>query len=214
MLENGFGEHDIQGIGDKHIPLIHNVMATDVVTAVSDQATDRLDLACNSPAGRRYLADRRKVPTGTLEALSSLGLSSLCNVLASIKVAKHFGLGPDDVILTVATDGASMYGSVRERTVTTKFGGVFDEVAAAETVGQHLFGQTDDHLLELTHVDRTRIFNLGYFTWVEQQGVSLEDFVARRDQAFWVGLRELVPAWDAMIEEFNGRTGVLAGLGT
>jgi cysteine synthase len=213
MLENGFGEHDIQGIGDKHIPLIHNVMATDVVTAVSDQATDRLDVVCNSGAGRRYLADRRKVPTETLEALSSLGLSSLCNVLAAIKVAKHFGLGPDEVILTVATDGASLYGSVRERTVSTRFGGTFDEVAAAETVGQHLLGQTDDHLLELTHVDRTRIFNLGYFTWVEQQGVSLEDFVARRDPAFWVGLRDLVPAWDAMIEEFNGRTGVLAGLG-
>ena len=209
MLYNGFGEHNIQGIGDKHIPLIHNVMATDIVTAVSDRSTDRLDVLFNSDVGRAYLADRRGVDPGLIAGLSSLGLSSICNVLASIKTAKYLGLGPDDAIVTVATDGAAMYGSERERSLAKHFGGVFDDVAAGETFGTHLLGATTDHLLELRHEDRRRIFDLGYFTWVEQQGVSVEDFRARAEPSFWSQMREVVPIWDGLIDAFNARTGVL-----
>ncbi len=115
MLRNGFGEHNIQGIGDKHIPLIHNVMATDFVVGVSDRATDHLEVMFASAAGRDYLARRRGVPAGIIEALPSLGFSSLCNVVAAIKVAKYEGYGPDDVVATVATDGAAMYGTEIEQ---------------------------------------------------------------------------------------------------
>ena len=208
MLYNGFGEHNIQGIGDKHVPLIHNVLATDVALAVSDRATDRLGVLLGTDVGRSHLA-RRGVPFGVLEELPSLGLSSICNVLGAIKVAKHFGLGPDDVVVTVATDGAAMYASEREIALDRYFPDGFDEVAAAEVFGEHLLGTTTDHLQELGRVERERIFNLGYFTWVEQQGVSLEDFQARRDPGFWTRLRELVPAWDEQIDEVNARTGVL-----
>ena len=114
MLDNGFGEHNIQGIGDKHIPLIHNVLNTDVALAVSDRATDRLGVLFGTDVGRRYLAERRGVPADVLDELPSLGLSSICNVLGAIKTAKHFDLGPEDVIVTVATDGAAMYDSERE----------------------------------------------------------------------------------------------------
>jgi cysteine synthase len=212
MLCNGFGEHNIQGIGDKHIPLVHNVMNTDFVAAVSDRATDRLGVLFNTGVGRSHLVERRGVDAALVESLSSLGLSSICNVLAAIKTAKYEGYGPDDVVVTVATDGATMYGSERDLALARYFPGGFDEVAAAEVFGEHLLGVTTDHLLELTHSERERIFNLGYYTWVEQQGVSIEDFSARRDQAFWKGMREVVPAWDAMIDEFNGRTGVLERL--
>src|SRR6476620_1187615 len=126
MLENGFGEHNIQGIGDKHIPLIHNVMATDVVTAVSDRATDGLDVLFNTDVGRSFLVGRQGVDPGVVDALGSFGLSSICNVLAAIKTAKYLDLGPEDVILTVATDGAAMYGSERERAISEDFGGDFD----------------------------------------------------------------------------------------
>ena len=71
-----------------------------------------------------------------------------------------------------------------------------------------MLGAATDHLLELSAVDRTRIFNLGYYTWVEQQGVSVPEFNVRRDQRFWKGLHDILPAWDAMIDEFNARTGV------
>ena len=209
LLRNGFGEHNIQGIGDKHVPLIHNVLTTDVVLAVSDRATDRLGVVFGSEVGRRYLAERRRVPAEVLEGLSSLGLSGICNVLGAIKVAKHLGLGPEDAVVTIATDGAAMYDSERERALERYFPGGFDEVAASEAFGEHVLGATTDNLRELTREERERIFNLGYFTWVEQQGVSLADFEARRDPAFWVGVRNRTAEWDALIEELNARAGVL-----
>ncbi len=57
----------------------------------------------------------------------------------------------------------------------------------------------------MTHHERTRIFNLGYYTWVEQQGVLLDAFERRRSQRFWQGLRQAVPAWDALIAELNAK---------
>ena len=208
MLANGFGEHNIQGIGDKHIPLIHNVMNTDLVAGISDRATDQLSVLFSSGAGRQYLSGRRRVPDAVLDTLPSLGLSSICNVLAAVKTAKYLRLGPDDVIITVATDGAAMYESERERIAARDFPGGFDAIDAAGVFGQWMLGASTDHLLETTQADRDRIFNLGYYTWVEQQGVALPDFEARRDQRFWAGLRDLLPAWDAMIGEFNSRTGL------
>ncbi len=212
MLRNGFGEHNIQGIGDKHIPLIHNVLNTDVALAVSDRATDRLGVLFSSAVGRAYLADRCGVSGDVLAGLPSLGLSSICNVLGAIKTAKHYGMGPDDVIVTVATDGDSMYESERELALARYFPRGFDEVAAGEVFGEHLLGAATDDLLELTSVDRERIFNLGYYTWVEQQGISVEDFESRRMPAFWDGIHELVRDWDALIDDFNARTGVLETL--
>ncbi|HSC49461.1 MAG TPA: pyridoxal-phosphate dependent enzyme [Gaiellaceae bacterium] len=209
LLLNGFGEHNIQGIGDKHVPLIHNVLNTDVVLAVSDRATDRLGVVFGTEVGRRYLAGRRRVPAATIEALSSLGLSGICNVLGAIKVARHLRLGPDDAVVTVATDGAAMYDSERERALVKQFPDGFDEVAAAEAFAEHVLGATTDNLRELTREERERIFNLGYFTWVEQQGVLLEDFEARRDPGFWAGVRGLADEWDVLIEELNARAGVL-----
>ena len=208
LLYNGFGEHNIQGIGDKHIPLIHNVLNTDVALAVSDRATDRLGVLFGTEVGRRLLA-RRGLPETVIAELDSLGLSSICNVLGAIKVAKYYGLGPSDVVVTVATDGAAMYDSERETALARYFPEGFDDLAAAEVVGEHLLGTATDHFLELGRVDRERIFNLGYYTWVEQQGVSLDDFEARRDPAFWAGLREAVAGWDDLIDELNARSGVL-----
>jgi cysteine synthase len=210
LLYNGFGEHNIQGIGDKHVPFIHNVMNTDVAVAVPDAATDGLGVLFGSEAGRDYLLRRRHVPPTLVAALDHFGLSSICNILAAVKTAKYFGLGPDDIVMTVATDGAEMYGSERQKAMGRRFSHAFDTVNAAEVFGQHMLGATTDHLLEMSAVDRTRIFNLGYYTWVEQQGVSVPEFNVRRDQRFWKGLHEIVPAWDEMIDEFNARTGVSA----
>jgi len=210
MLENGFGEHNIQGIGDKHIPLIHNVMNTDAVAGISDAATDHVDLLMNTPAGREFLSGRKGVGKDVIDAFSSFGLSSICNVLAAIKTAKYYRMGPDDVIVTVATDGSTMYGSERDKTTARDFGGEFDAVDAGEVFGQHLAGLGTDDYLETSLRDRERIFNLGYFTWVEQQGVEIDEFVARRDLAWWRELQDVVPVWDAMIEEFNEQTGVQA----
>jgi cysteine synthase len=157
-----------------------------------------------------YLRARRRVPEPVLDALPAFGLSSICNILAAVKAARYLRLGPDDVILTVATDGAGMYGSERERIAARDFPAGFEMADAAEVFGRWMLAIGTDDLLETTLADRDRIFNLGYYTWVEQQGVSLADFESRRDQRFWAGLRGLLPAWDDMIAEFNGRTGLAA----
>jgi cysteine synthase len=207
MLENGFGEHNIQGIGDKHIPLIHNVMNTDTVVGISDAATDQLNVLFNTTVGREYLLHRRGVPLEIVDALGSFGLSSICNVLAAIAVARQDRLGPDDVIVTVATDGAAMYLTERDKVIARDFDQRFDRVNAAEVFARHVLGGAESQrLLDLTPVDRRRIFNLGYFTWVEQQGIEFEGFVARREPGFWGDLRAALPAWDELITAFNERT--------
>jgi hypothetical protein len=180
-------------------------MATDAVSAISDRATDALGLLFNHEAGRRYLAARRGVPAEVIGALGSLGLSSVCNVLAAIKTARWFDLGPDDAVLTVATDGAAMYGSEWPRIERRDFPRGLDEVACGEVFGEHLLGVCTDHYAELGQRDRERIFNLGYYTWVEQQGVPSDEFTARRAPAYWERLRSYLPAWDERIDELNRR---------
>jgi cysteine synthase len=207
MLYNGFGEHNIQGIGDKHIPLIHNVTNTDVVSAVSDRATDELNVVFNRDVGRAALADRG-VPAEVIAALADLGLSSVCNVIAAIKTARRLGLGAHDAIVTVATDGAEMYASEIDRAIARRFGGRFDRAAAERALDEHLVHPSTEHTHPLSPTDRDRIFNLGYFTWVEQQGVPLADFERRRSQAFWIDLRAALPVWDRLIAAMNAEAAV------
>jgi cysteine synthase len=207
MLYNGHGEHNIQGIGDKHIPLIHNVMNTDVVIGVSDAASDALNLLFGSERGRGYVSGRRKIDPELVRQFDDIGISGLANIVAAIKLAKHFDYGPNDVIMTVATDSSALYDSERQAYLARRYPGGFDEVNAGEIFGHHLEGIADDHVMELGHVDRKRVFNLGYYTWVEQQGVAVEDFDRRKDQDFWRSLVDSIPAWDRLIQDFNAEAG-------
>jgi cysteine synthase A len=207
LLMNGYGEHNIQGIGDKHVPLIHNATNTDLVIGVSDKATDGLHAVFNTDAGRRYLGARAGKAA---QLLGYLGLSSIANLLGAIKMAKHLRLGPDDVIVSVATDSHEMYASELTRYLKSRHNRA-DMTAplAAELVGAHLTGAGTDHVLDMTERERARIFNLGYFTWVEQQGIALADFERRRSQSFWTDLHGLVPVWDEMITAFNRDSGMV-----
>ena len=205
MLENGFGEHNIQGIGDKHIPLIHNITNSDVICGISDQATDELDVLFNTPAGRAYLAEKKGLSAELIDALAHFGFSSICNTLAAIKTSKLLNLGPDEAVITVATDGGALYPSSRVTTLAKRFNGEMTAVDAAEVFGRHFGHVTTEDMIECTERDRNRIFNLGYYTWVEQQGTPFELFEARRDQSFWKGLRRYLPIWDEMITDFNAR---------
>jgi cysteine synthase len=208
LLRNGFGEHGIQGIGDKHVPLIHNVMNTDLVVAVSDRSAAALDLLFNSDTGRAYLTGRRHIDPALAADLRFLGLSGIANVVAAIKVAKRLDLGEDEAVLTLATDGAALYESERRKYLAAHYPDGLDMVGAGEIFGQHLLGAADNDVLELTRHERSRIFNLGYYTWVEQRGVSLDAFERRRSPAFWAELRESLPALDALIVEFNAAAGL------
>lgn len=209
MLYNGYGEHNIQGIGDKHIPLIQNVMNTDFVAGVSDRGSDALNLLCNDPVGRAYLTQRQELDPALVQEFVNIGLSGHANIIAAIKLAKRLELGASDVIVTIATDSATLYDSERKFYLGRQYPGGFDEVHAGEIFARHLQGIADDHVIELTHVDRRRIFNLGYYTWVEQQGVPAADFDRRRDSAFWKELQATIPAWDKLITDFNEDTGAM-----
>jgi hypothetical protein len=178
------------------------------VIAVSDRASDRLNLLFGSDIGREYLVKRRKLDRALVDAFAEIGISGLANIVASIKLAKHLNLGGNDVIMTVATDSAALYGSERDGYAAKHYPDGFDEVNAGEIFAGAIEAVTDDHMLELRHQDRKRIFNLGYYTWVEQQGVRFDDFEKRRDHSFWRALIDSIPAWDRLIESFNAEAGV------
>ena len=202
LLKNGYGEHNIQGIGDKHVPLIHNVMNTDFVVGISDQATNNLNLVFNTELGKKYLISNKGFDSNFVDRLPEFGFSSIANILASIKLAKYMKLGSDDAIITVATDGADLYLSELEKT-KKEFKGIYDETACAEIFGQYLKGISLDNILELNQREKERIFNLGYYTWVEQQGIDIQEFEKRRNQTFWNEQYNYMLSLDNRIKEFN-----------
>lgn len=208
LLYNGFGEHNIQGIGDKHVPLIHNVVNTDVVVGVHSSVTDAMAILIDTEVGRQYLKERRGVPAELVDMLPLLGYSSIANIMGAIKAAKFYGWGEDDVVVTVATDSSKMYESEFEHIKQKAFGGDFDMVSAGETFGHAILGASTSDMLEMGEVEKRRVFNLGYYTWVEQQNITMEEFRQRRSQDFWQKVRAQLPEWDALIQDFNSKTGV------
>ena len=202
LLCNGFGEHNIQGIGDKHVPLIHNVMNTDFVVGISDQATNNLNMIFNTEVGKKFLISRKGFNSNFVNRLPEFGFSTIANILASIKLAQYMKLGSDDAIITVATDGADLYLSELEKT-KKEFEGIYDETACAEIYGRYLKGITTDHTLELNQIEKERIFNLGYYTWVEQQNINIKEFEKRKEQTFWDDHLHYMLSLDNKIKEFN-----------
>ena len=202
LLYNGYGEHNIQGIGDKHVPLIHNVMNSDYVVGVSDEATNNLNLLFNTDEGKNYLTKRKGFKSDFVDRLPEFGFSSIANIIASIKLAKKIKLTKNDAIITVATDGADLYETELAKT-KKQFSKIYDQVTCAEIFAKNFEAITVDHTLELSHIDKERIFNLGYYTWVEQQGTSLEEFENRRNQSFWDKHYKDMISLDEKIKEFN-----------
>jgi cysteine synthase len=209
LLENGFGAHRIEGIGDKHIPWIHNVKNTDLVMAIDDLASMDLIRLFNEPAGQSYLVDQG-VSEEFLSKLPQLGISSVANLLSSIKFAKYYELGENDIVMTIATDSMEMYQSRLHE--LTEEQGEFQSLDAAGAYHRHLMGTTIDHIQELGYYDRKRIHNLKYFTWVEQQGKSYEEIQAQwYDPTYWTQIHGRVDELDVLITAFNERTGLLEG---
>ncbi len=206
LLENGFGAHRIEGIGDKHVPWIHNLANTDVVVAIDDQAVVSLARLFNEPAGRGHLVGQG-VPEELVEQLDLLGFSGIANLLSAIKFARYFELGPEDVVVTVLTDSMDLYRSRLEELRSTE--GDYDEKLAAADDARYLKGASTDHMLELRYTDRRRIHNLKYFTWVEQQGREFDEIMAQwYDRDYWTGIQRQVEDIDSLIEAFNQEVGL------
>ncbi len=207
LLENGFGAHRIEGIGDKHVPWIHNVKNTDMVMALDDNVIVNLARLFNEPEGHTYLMEKG-VPTDFIEKLDLLGFSGIANLSMAIKFSKYYELGPEDVIITILTDSMELYQSrLKEMHEDV---GTYTQKDAAADFSRYLMGLTTDSLLELRYTDRRRVHNLKYFTWVEQQGKTYEEILAQwYDQDYWTSIQNQVPEIDNLIVEFNEKVGII-----
>jgi len=206
LLQNGFGSHRIEGIGDKHVPWIHNVKNTDLIVAIDDNAIVNLARLLNEDAGRMYLI-KQGVPEKIVGNLDLLGFSGISNVLSAIKMAKYYELGEHDILLTILTDSMELYGS-RLKEMHQDYGEYTENKAAAD-FARYLFGESTDNMLEMAYTDRKRVHNLKYFTWVEQQGKTYSEIQAQwYDTDYWSDIQKQIPEIDAMINEFNADAAV------
>jgi cysteine synthase A len=207
LLQNGFGAHRIEGIGDKHVPWIHNLKNTDLVVSIDDNSVVNIMRLFNEPAGKSYLT-HKGVPENLVSQLNLLGFSGIANILSAIKFAKYYELGEEEIVMTILTDSMQLYGT---RIEEYRDGlGPFTDFDAAETFARDLYGETTDHLIELNYAERKRIHNLKYYTWVEQQGKSYEEIQAQwYDEDYWTGFQGQVSEIDELIIEFNQRTGLI-----
>jgi len=199
LLNNGFGGHRIEGIGDKHVPWVHNVRHTDAVAAIRDEDCMRLLRLFNEPAGKSFL-HHQGISVG--DQLSLLGISSIANLLSAIKLAKYFDFNEDDIIFTVFTDSAEMYGSRLTELEAER--GKYNDLQAALDMEAALKAQSYDNFLELSYQDKKRIHNLKYYTWVEQQGKTYEEILRQWEPEYWTETFETnLDALDKAIEDFN-----------
>ncbi len=207
LLYNGFGAHRIEGIGDKHVPWIHNVKNTNAVAAVDDEDCMRLFRLFNEKKGKEYLVSIG-LDSGFVNRLELLGISSIANLLSCIKIAKYFEMTSEDIIFTIATDPADMYRSRIKELEEER--GEYTELQAVKDFEKCLMGVTIDHTRELTYMDQKTVHNLKYFTWREQQEKEVEDLdTLWYDREIWKTIFNQPARWDELIDEFNERTGLL-----
>ncbi len=206
LLYNGFGGHRIEGIGDKHIPWVHNCRETDFVVAVDDEVPIRALRLFNEPEGRAALA-AAGVPAETVHSLDLLGISGIGNLVAAIKYAKYLELGEEDYVVSIATDSLQLYTSRLEELTTTR--GPYSAAEAQRDLAM-LHATAIDHTKELGYYEKKAIHNLKYFTWIEQQGRTVEELNAQwyDHDRYWYDTFDQVEEIDALIDEFNARVGL------
>jgi cysteine synthase len=208
LLMNGYGGHRIEGIGDKHVPWIHNVRNTDMVIAVDDNVCMNLIRLLNESTGQDFLAELG-LSDLELKNLPLLGISGISNLVAAIKFARYYELTERDAIFTVFTDSMELYSSRLEE-LREQYGHYTREDAIRD-YHRYLMSITPDHLSELSYYDRKRIHNLKYFTWIEQQGREVEELDAQwySYPDYWQAIQEQRSEIDVLIKEFNEKTGLL-----
>ncbi len=206
LLMNGYGGHRIEGIGDKHVPWIHNIKNLDLVSAIDDEQTLQILRLFNETAGHEWL-EKLGVDDDTVQKLPLLGISSICNLLSAIKLAKYYELSRNDIVFTIFTDSVELYYS-RLKEMKEMWGEY--TIQQAELVWLSIIkNQGIDYIKELNYYDKRTIHNLKYFTWVEQQGKDVEELNAQwYDEDYWEERFSVVPKWDSLIEDFNHRVGL------
>ena len=206
LYNNGYGAHEIQGIGDKHVTWIHNVFNMDALMAIDDMdALNGLRLLAEE-AGRETLTARFGIQPGLVDDLAKiLGISGICNIIGAVKTARHYNMSADDVIVTVATDAMERYHSVMQGMQAAR--GALDEAAATAVVDGVFHRAGLDWIMEGTREARERWHNLKYYTWVEQQGKTTAELDAQRDPDWWRRHQEQVREIDELLLAQRGQAG-------
>ncbi len=208
LLNNGFGDHRIEGIGDKHVPWVHNVKNTDMVIAIDDNDSMGMFRLLNEPAGQEYLR-KQGVSEDVIEKLTWVGISGAANIISAIKFAKYYELTENDIVMTVLTDSAEMYQS-RLQEMEEERGGEYNSIHAEVDHNRYVLGIRTDSMEELTYQNKKRIHNLKYYTWIEQQMYDMHELNEQwyDYDNYWGRLHTMAPELDRLIEEFNERTGL------
>lgn len=207
LLYSGYGAHRIEGIGDKHVPWIHNLKNMDMVAGINDEFCIRLLRLLNEPSGKNYLKSKG-VSEEIIDKLHLLGISSIANLIGSIKMAKYYEMNENDIVFTIATDSMELYQSRIEELQEER--GEYTDNQAAVDFDTCLLNLTTDHMLELSYWDKKRMHNLKYFTWVEQIGKDVEELDHQwYDENYWRDKYRSYTEWDKLIREFNEKTGLL-----
>jgi cysteine synthase len=207
LLYNGFGAHRIEGIGDKHVPWIHNLKNMDMVAGINDEFCIRLLRLFNEPSGKNHLK-LKGISEEIVDKLHLLGISSIANLLGSIKMAKYYEMNENDIVFTIATDSMELYQSRIEELHEER--GKYTDIHAAVDFDTCLLNLTTDQMLELSYWDKKRMHNLKYFTWVEQIGKDIEELDRQwYDENYWRDKYHSYTEWDKLIREFNEKTGLL-----
>jgi cysteine synthase len=202
LYNNGYGAHDIEGIGDKHVTWIHNVLNMDALMCIDDQDCKKALQVFAEPDARLTLIERYGLDADLVERFSTLfGISSMCNIIGAIKTARYYNFGKDDVVVTVATDGIDRYYSVMDNMKQTF--GALDEAATVGRVEGIFHAARTDWVMPSTPDARQRWHNLKYYTWVEQQGKTVEELDAQRDPQWWLAHQRRVQEIDARLEKLR-----------
>ncbi|MFN8494024.1 MAG: pyridoxal-phosphate dependent enzyme [Caldilineaceae bacterium] len=202
LFNGGQGQHRIEGIGDKMVTLIHNVYNTDLLMLIPDEETVRGMEAIQ--AGAQVLVDRLGVPSAAASQLvGKFGPSCVCNVIGAIKTAKYLGLGPNDNVVTIATDSYDRYPSVSAALYQRNGGkpsddqlemwakSVFLGASLGEIVDLNVAGQHE----RLQKMKEDLWTNFGY----------TRDYIGRMaSQEFWDGEYAKIQAVDPLIEQARG----------
>lgn len=207
LFNNGYGAHDIQGIGDKHVTWIHNVLNMDAMMCIDDLECKMVLQVLAEEVGRQTIVKRYQVDPGLVDQLGTLfGISGICNILGAIKTARYYHMGKDDVIVTVATDSLDRYYSVMDSMAECY--GRLDEAQSVGRIEALLKGQRTDWILPGTPEVRQRWHNLKYYTWVEQQGKSVEELDAQRDPQWWAEHQMRVVEIDRRLNVLRNQQGM------
>ncbi len=197
---NGYGGHDIQGIGDKHVTWIHNVMNMDAVVLVDDMDSKKGLQLLVDEKGKKYLEGI--LGKDVVEFLSDkFGISGIANIIGSIKMAKYYEFKEGDNIITIATDNIDRYWSVMKQ-LDEEFGKM--DLAEAKSRYERIFlGQELSGIFEEDKWTKERWHNLKYYTWVEQQGKTVEELNAQKSQKYWEEKQKEVQEIDKLLKEYR-----------